>query len=149
MAESITEGTLAAFNKEVGDFVSQDETIATIETDKIDVEVNAPVSGTITEFLVDVDATVEVGQEIIKMEEGDAPAGGASASEAPAKKEEAEKAKEESAPAAAPKKEETKKEEPKKESKPAPKKEESKKSTQSTTSAPTFTNSPETKRELR
>ena len=75
MAESITEGTLAAFNKEVGDFVSQDETIATIETDKIDVEVNAPVSGTITEFLVDVDATVEVGQEIIKMEEGDAPAG--------------------------------------------------------------------------
>ena len=89
MAESITEGTLAAFNKEVGDFVSQDETIATIETDKIDVEVNAPVSGTITEFLVDVDATVEVGQEIIKMEEGDAPAGGASASEAPAKKEEA------------------------------------------------------------
>ncbi|KAF6066624.1 dihydrolipoyllysine-residue succinyltransferase [Candida albicans] len=128
MAESITEGTLAAFNKEVGDFVSQDETIATIETDKIDVEVNAPVSGTITEFLVDVDATVEVGQEIIKMEEGDAPAGGASASEAPAKKEEApEKAKEESAPAAAPKKEETKKEEPKKESKPAPKKEESKK----------------------
>lgn len=141
MAESITEGTLAAFNKEVGDFVSQDETIATIETDKIDVEVNAPVSGTITEFLVDVDATVEVGQEIIKMEEGDAPAGGASASEAPAKKEEApEKAKEESAPAAAPKKEETKKEEPKKESKPAPKKEESKKATQSTTSAPTFTN---------
>lgn len=141
MAESITEGTLAAFNKEVGDFVSQDETIATIETDKIDVEVNAPVSGTITEFLVDVDATVEVGQEIIKMEEGDAPAGGASASEAPAKKEEApEKAKEESAPAAAPKKEETKKEEPMKESKPAPKKEESKKSTQSTTSAPTFTN---------
>ena len=52
MAESITEGTLAAFNKEVGDFVSQDETIATIETDKIDVEVNAPVSGTITEFLM-------------------------------------------------------------------------------------------------
>ena len=50
MAESITEGTLATFNKEVGDFVSQDETIATIETDKIDVEVNAPVSGTITEF---------------------------------------------------------------------------------------------------
>lgn len=142
MAESITEGTLAASNKEIGDFVSQDETIATIETDKIDVEVNAPVSGTITEFLVDVDATVEVGQEIIKIEEGDAPAGGtAPASEAPAKKEEAsEKAKEEPAAAAPPKKEEAKKEEPKKESKPAPKKEEPKKSAQSTTSAPTFTN---------
>ena len=41
---------LSRLQKEVGDFVSQDETIATIETDKIDVEVNAPVSGTITDF---------------------------------------------------------------------------------------------------
>ncbi|KAG7664590.1 KGD2 [[Candida] subhashii] len=85
MAESITEGTLSAFNKEIGEFVQQDETIATIETDKIDVEVNAPVSGTITEFLVAVEDTVEVGQEIIKIEEGDAPAGGAAA--APKKEE--------------------------------------------------------------
>lgn len=136
MAESITEGTLAAFNKEVGDFVSQDETIATIETDKIDVEVNAPVSGTITKFLVDVDATVEVGQEIIKIEEGEAPAGGAAA--APAKEEAKEEApaKKEEKPAetaAAPKKEE-----PKKESKPStPKKEEPKKTEES---APSFTN---------
>ncbi|RCK66369.1 Dihydrolipoyllysine-residue succinyltransferase [Candida viswanathii] len=137
MAESITEGTLAAFNKEVGDFVSQDETIATIETDKIDVEVNAPVSGTITEFLVDVEATVEVGQEIIKIEEGEAPEGGAPAKEekaAPAKEEEAAPAKKEEKPAAAAA---PKKEEPKKESKPAPKKEEPKKTEQS---APTFTN---------
>ncbi len=44
--------------------VEQDETIATIETDKIDVEVNAPVSGTITELLVEVEDTVEVGQEL-------------------------------------------------------------------------------------
>ncbi|RCK63134.1 Dihydrolipoyllysine-residue succinyltransferase [Candida viswanathii] len=137
MAESITEGTLAAFNKEVGDFVSQDETIATIETDKIDVEVNAPVSGTITEFLVDVEATVEVGQEIIKIEEGEAPEGGAPAKEekaAPAKEEEAAPSKKEEKPAAAAA---PKKEEPKKESKPAPKKEEPKKTEES---APTFTN---------
>lgn len=106
MAESISEGTLSAFNKEVGDFVNQDETIATIETDKIDVEVNAPVSGTITEFLVSVEDTVEVGQEIIKIEEGDAPAGGAKKEEAPKKEESKE---------GAPKKEELKKEEPKKE----------------------------------
>ncbi|GMF77996.1 unnamed protein product [[Candida] boidinii] len=43
MAESITEGTLSSFTKQVGEYVAQDETLATIETDKIDVEVNAPV----------------------------------------------------------------------------------------------------------
>lgn len=115
MAESITEGTLSAFNKEVGEFVKQDETIATIETDKIDVEVNAPVSGKITEFLVAVEDTVEVGQDLAKIEEGEAPAEDASAAPkeeaAPAKKEEAAAPKKEAAPA------------PKKESAPAPKKE--------------------------
>lgn len=35
MAESISEGTLKQFNKQVGDFVEQDEEIATIETDKV------------------------------------------------------------------------------------------------------------------
>ncbi|EMG50173.1 KGD2 Dihydrolipoamide succinyltransferase component of 2-oxoglutarate dehydrogenase complex [Candida maltosa Xu316] len=137
MAESITEGTLAGFNKEIGDFVSQDETIATIETDKIDVEVNAPVSGTITEFLVDVDATVEVGQEIIKIEEGAAPEGGAAA--APAK----EAPKQDDAAASAPAAAAPAKEEPKKESKPAPaKKEEPKKAEpkKDASSASTFTN---------
>lgn len=95
MAESITEGTLSAFNKEIGEYVQVDETIATIETDKIDVEVNAPVAGTVTEFLVAVEDTVEVGQDIIKIEEGDAPAGGA------APKAEAPKAEESPAAAAA------------------------------------------------
>lgn len=115
MAESITEGTLASYSKSVGDYVEQDETIATIETDKIDVEVNAPVSGTITELLVDVEATVEVGQELLKIEEGAAPEGGAAKKEEP-KEEKKEEPKEE------------KKEEPKKESKPEPKKEPKKES---------------------
>jgi len=35
MAESISEGTLKQFNKQIGDFVEQDEEIATIETDKV------------------------------------------------------------------------------------------------------------------
>ena len=35
MAESITEGTLKSFSKQVGDYVEQDEEIATIETDKV------------------------------------------------------------------------------------------------------------------
>lgn len=120
MAESITEGTLTAFNKEVGDYVEVDELIATIETDKIDVEVNAPVAGTITEFLVAVEDTVEVGQEIIKIEEGAAPEGAkAAAPKEDVPKEDAPK--KEEPKKEAPKKEEPKKEAPKKESKPAEK----------------------------
>lgn len=94
MAESITEGTLSAYTKAVGDFVKQDETIATIETDKIDVEVNAPTSGTITELLVEVEETVEVGQDLVKIEEGDAPEGGA----APKKEESSSAPKKDEAP---------------------------------------------------
>ncbi|KAJ6153780.1 Biotin/lipoyl attachment [Penicillium chermesinum] len=76
MAESITEGTLKQFSKQVGDFVERDEEIATIETDKIDVSVNAPESGTIKELLVNEEDTVTVGQDLVKIELGDAPAGG-------------------------------------------------------------------------
>lgn len=96
LAESITEGTLASFNKEVGDYVAQDELLATIETDKIDVEVNSPVGGTVKELKVAPEDTVEVGQEIAVVEEGAAPEGGAAPKEA---------AKEEAPKAAAPKEE--------------------------------------------
>ncbi|KAI9040516.1 putative dihydrolipoamide succinyltransferase [Aspergillus affinis] len=73
MAESITEGTLKQFSKQVGDYVERDEEIATIETDKIDVSVNAPDSGTIKELLVNEEDTVTVGQELAKLELGGAP----------------------------------------------------------------------------
>ncbi|KAI9798553.1 MAG: 2-oxoglutarate dehydrogenase complex E2 component [Piccolia ochrophora] len=76
MAESITEGTLKQWSKQIGDFVERDEEIATIETDKIDVAVNAPEAGTIQEFLVKEEDTVTVGQDIVKMELGGAPQGG-------------------------------------------------------------------------
>ncbi|KAG0643449.1 hypothetical protein HOY80DRAFT_1033135 [Tuber brumale] len=75
MAESISEGTLKQFSKKVGDFVQQDEEIATIETDKIDVAINAPEAGTITELLVEEEATVTVGQDLLKLEPGGAPEG--------------------------------------------------------------------------
>ncbi|KAL7422236.1 hypothetical protein Q5752_002882 [Cryptotrichosporon argae] len=78
MAESITEGTLKQWSKAVGDYVKQDEEIATIETDKIDVSVNAPVAGKIVELLVDEEATVTVGQDLLRIEpgEGEGAAGG-------------------------------------------------------------------------
>ena len=79
MAESISEGTLKQFSKSVGDHVEQDEEIATIETDKIDVAVNAPEAGVVKEFLVKEEDTVTVGQEIVKLDAGAAaPEGGAS-----------------------------------------------------------------------
>ncbi|PGH16075.1 hypothetical protein AJ80_05290 [Polytolypa hystricis UAMH7299] len=70
MAESISEGTLAQFSKQVGEFVERDEEIATIETDKIDITVNAPESGTIKEFLVNEQDTVTVGQDLVRLEAG-------------------------------------------------------------------------------
>ncbi|KAF3804967.1 Dihydrolipoyllysine-residue succinyltransferase [Colletotrichum gloeosporioides] len=87
MAESISEGTLKQWSKQIGDFVEQDEEIATIETDKasltsfccdnysfpgddIDVAVNAPEAGVIKEFLVNEEDTVTVGQDIVKLELG-------------------------------------------------------------------------------
>ncbi|KAK0713866.1 hypothetical protein B0T26DRAFT_718713 [Lasiosphaeria miniovina] len=76
MAESISEGTLKQWSKQIGDFVEQDEEIATIETDKIDVAVNAPEAGTIKEFLVSEEDTVTVGQDIVRMELGGAPSEG-------------------------------------------------------------------------
>jgi len=67
MAESISEGTLKQFSKAVGDYVEQDEEIATIETDKIDISVNAPQAGTIQEFLAKEEETVTVGQSLVRL----------------------------------------------------------------------------------
>lgn len=78
MAESITEGTLKQYSKQVGDYVEQDEEIATIETDKIDVSVNAPEAGTIKEWLVNEEDTVTVGQDLVNIDVGAAPEGDAS-----------------------------------------------------------------------
>ncbi|KAG8931406.1 2-oxoglutarate dehydrogenase complex E2 component [Tulasnella sp. 418] len=111
MAESITEGTLKAWTKGVGDFVEADEEIATIETDKIDVSVNAPKAGKIVELLFKEEDTVTVGADLFRIEPGEGGASAASES----------KPKEEPKPTEEPK-QEVKKEEPKQEE-PAPKKE--------------------------
>ena len=124
MAESISEGTLSSYTKQVGDFVEQDEEIASIETDKIDVSVNAPESGTITELLANEGDTVTVGQEIAKLEPGSGGGGGGvEKEEAPKEEKPAEPKKEEQ-----PKKDDTPAPPPppKKEDKPAPPKEEKK-----------------------
>ncbi|KZS87283.1 dihydrolipoamide succinyltransferase [Sistotremastrum niveocremeum HHB9708] len=71
MAESISEGTLRSWSKQVGDSVAADEEVATIETDKIDVSVNAPKAGKIVELLAKEDDTVTVGQDLFVIEFGE------------------------------------------------------------------------------
>jgi len=71
MAESITEGTLVQMKKNVGDFVEEDEELATIETDKIDVSVNAPHSGIIQRLLASEGETVAVEQIIAELQFAD------------------------------------------------------------------------------
>ena len=64
MGESITEGTVIAWYKEVGDAVEVDETLLEIGTDKVDTEVPSPAAGVLKERLVEEGETVEVGTVI-------------------------------------------------------------------------------------
>ncbi|KAG9319638.1 hypothetical protein KVV02_000123 [Mortierella alpina] len=119
MADSISEGSLKQWNKKVGDFVALDEEIATIETDKVDVAVNSPKSGTILELYAKEEDTVAVGADLFKLELGDAPAGGnADAKKDEPKKEQVQKeapTSKEHVKDESPKQQQPQKEEPKKE----------------------------------
>ncbi|KAF5643572.1 2-oxoglutarate dehydrogenase E2 component (dihydrolipoamide succinyltransferase) [Fusarium sp. NRRL 25303] len=122
MAESISEGTLKQFSKSIGDYVEQDEEIATIETDKIDVAVNATESGTIKEFLVAEEDTVTVGQDLVRIELGGAPSGDKKEAPKEDSKEQPQKSESESKSESKPEPKQESAPEPKKESAPAPSK---------------------------
>ncbi len=68
--ESVTEGTLLDWHVAVGDSVNDGQTVVEISTDKVDVELPAPASGTITEILAEAGETVTVGQVLARMEAG-------------------------------------------------------------------------------
>ncbi|WP_036303977.1 biotin/lipoyl-containing protein, partial [Microbacterium sp. Cr-K1W] len=105
LGESVTEGTVTRWLKQVGDTVQADEGLLEISTDKVDTEIPSPVSGVIEEILVAEDETVEVGALLARIGDGSesAPAGDApaAAEAAPAEAAPAEAAPAESAPAAA------------------------------------------------
>ena len=61
MGVSVAEGTVVEWKKQPGDWVERDEIIASISTDKIDTDVEAPASGRVQEILVEVGTTVDVG----------------------------------------------------------------------------------------
>ncbi|OJD13880.1 hypothetical protein AJ78_05701 [Emergomyces pasteurianus Ep9510] len=102
MAESISEGTLKQFAKQVGDYVERDEELATIETDKIDITVNAPEAGTIKELLANEEDTVTVGQDLVKLETGGAAPEKSKEEKGPAKTEQKSEEEIEAAPSPSP-----------------------------------------------
>jgi len=69
LGESITEGTLAQWLKKPGEAVKADEPIASLETDKVSVEVPSPVAGVLAEQLVEEGDNVAVGAVIARIDE--------------------------------------------------------------------------------
>jgi len=89
LGESVTEGTVTRWLKNVGDEVAVDEPLLEVSTDKVDTEIPSPVAGTLQEILAQEDDTVPVGADLAVIGAGTAgesptPAAGAAAAEAPA-----------------------------------------------------------------
>lgn len=97
LGESVTEGTVTRWLKQVGDRVEVDEPLLEVSTDKVDTEIPSPVAGVIEEILVAEDETAEVGAPLVRIGDGSG-GGSAPAGEAPA----ATPAQEAPAPAEAP-----------------------------------------------
>lgn len=68
MGESVAEGTVTVWLKEIGDFVERDEPLFEITTDKVDAEVPSPVEGILVERLVEPGATVEINTIVARIE---------------------------------------------------------------------------------
>lgn len=88
LGESVTEAIVANWMKKPGDAVAVDEAICELETDKVTLEVNAPVAGALSEILAEAGAEVGVGAVLAMIEEGaagteSAPAAEAKPAEAP------------------------------------------------------------------
>ena len=64
LGESVTEGTVTRWLKNVGDTVNVDEALLEVSTDKVDTEIPSPVSGTVLAIDVPVDSTVPVGARL-------------------------------------------------------------------------------------
>ncbi|HVK29604.1 MAG TPA: biotin/lipoyl-containing protein, partial [Nocardioides sp.] len=79
LGESVTEGTVTRWLKQVGDQIAIDEPLLEVSTDKVDTEIPSPVAGTLIEIRANEDDTVEIGAVLAVV--GDA---GESAGAAPA-----------------------------------------------------------------
>jgi 2-oxoglutarate dehydrogenase E2 component (dihydrolipoamide succinyltransferase) len=84
LGESVTEATIGEWLKKPGEAVALDEPIASLETDKVAVEVPSPVAGIMGQQLAGVGETVNVGAVIATVEAGGAAAAAPAATPAPA-----------------------------------------------------------------
>ena len=71
LPESVSDATLVAWHKSVGDSVARDENLVDLETDKVVLEVPAPASGTLAKIVVEDGATVVAGDVLAILEEGE------------------------------------------------------------------------------
>ena len=83
LPESVSDATIAAWHKQVGDAVKRDENLVDLETDKVVLEVPSTVDGVLKEIKFEAGATVTSQQVIAVIEEGATAAADASKSEAP------------------------------------------------------------------
>src|SRR6202007_3119952 len=87
LGESVTEGTVTRWLKNVGDTIAVDEPLLEVSTDKVDTEIPSPVAGTLIEIRANEDDTVEVGAVLAVIgaadEAGSAPAPAAPAAPEP------------------------------------------------------------------
>jgi 2-oxoglutarate dehydrogenase E2 component (dihydrolipoamide succinyltransferase) len=72
LPESVSDATLVAWHKSAGEAVSRDENLVDLETDKVVLEVPAPAAGIIAKIVVENGATVEAGDVLAILEEGEA-----------------------------------------------------------------------------
>ena len=84
MGESIQEGKVLRWLKNVGDVVERDETLLEISTDKVDTEVPSPVAGTLVERLANEGDVMEVGKVLARISSGAAVSAGSAPASAPA-----------------------------------------------------------------
>ena len=70
LGESVTEATVSKWLKQVGDEVNSDEPLVELETDKVNIEVPSPLSGTLSSIKVKEGSTVEVGSLLGVVQEG-------------------------------------------------------------------------------
>lgn len=77
LGESVTEGTVTRWLKQVGDRVEVDEPLLEVSTDKVDTEIPSPIAGVIEEILVAEDETAEVGAPLVRIGDGSGSAGAA------------------------------------------------------------------------
>jgi len=84
LPESVADATLVTWHKQVGQAVTRDENLADLETDKVVLEVPAPVTGVLKELRIVAGTSVTSGQVLAVLEEGAAAAAPAKAAPAPA-----------------------------------------------------------------